>query len=117
MPEQGGGTWHPGRLQVAKKAKKEMLPATKLYSDRSRAPDATHEVSREHEYKDATDPDALVPPEERQKAYKVASLLPCALCPACTWAPHPHVPTCRAWHLAHPARRALPAMQSGHLDS
>ena len=56
-----------------------MLPATKLYSDRSRAPDATHEVSREHEYKDATDPDALVPPEERQKAYKVASLLPCAV--------------------------------------
>ena len=55
-----------------------MLPATKLYSDRSRAPDATHEVSREHEYKDATDPDALVPPEERQKAYKVASLPPCA---------------------------------------
>ena len=88
MPEQGCGTWHPGRLQVAKKAKKEMLPATKLYSDRSRAPDATHEVSREHEYKDATDPDALVPPEERQKAYKVASLLPCTvpcvLRPACT---------------------------------
>ena len=79
MPEQGGGTWHPGRLQVAKKAKKEMLPPPKLYSDRSRAPDATHEVSREHEYKDATDPDALVPPEERQRAYKVATLLPCAV--------------------------------------
>lgn len=121
MPEQGCGTWHPGRLQVAKKAKKEMLPATKLYSDRSRAPDATHEVSREHEYKDATDPDALVPPEERQKAYKVASLLPCTmpcvLRPACTWVPQPHLPTCRAWHLAQPARHAFPATQSGSLDS
>lgn len=59
--------------QVAKKAKKEMLPSTKLYSERSRAPDASHEVTREHEYKDATDPDTLVPPEERQKAYKVPS--------------------------------------------
>lgn len=56
---------------MAKKAKKEMLPSTKLYSERSRAPDATHEVQREHEYKDATDPDTIVPPEERQKAYKV----------------------------------------------
>ena len=51
-----------------------MLPSTKLYSDRSRAADATHEVQREHEYKDATDPDTLVPPEERQKAYKVPRL-------------------------------------------
>lgn len=60
--------------QVAKKAKKEMLPSTKLYSDRSRAPDATHEVQREHEYKDASDPDNPVPPEERQKAYKVVKV-------------------------------------------
>ena len=65
--------------QVAKKAKKEMLPSTKLYSDRSRAPDATHEVQREHEYKDASDPDNPVPPEERQKAYKVPKVCPANL--------------------------------------
>ena len=56
------------QCQVAKKAKKEMLPSTRLYSDRSRASDATHEVQREHEYKDASDPDTIVPPEERQKS-------------------------------------------------
>ena len=59
-----------------------MLPSTKLYSDRSRATDATHEVQREHEYKDATDPDTPVPPEERQKAYKVLTCLssqPCIM--------------------------------------
>ena len=65
---------------MAKKAKKEMLPSTKLYSDRSRAGDATHEVQREHEYKDAADPDTLVPPEERQKAYKVPNLAPPGPC-------------------------------------
>ncbi len=59
------------QCQVAKKAKKEMLPSTRLYSDRSRASDATHEVQREHEYKDASDPDTIVPPEERQKSFKV----------------------------------------------
>ena len=29
------------------------------------------QVSREREYKDASDPDAIVPPEERAKSYKV----------------------------------------------
>ena len=57
--------------QIAKKAKKETLPATGLYSEKSRAGDATHDVLREREYKDASDPDAMVPPEERAKAYKV----------------------------------------------
>ena len=60
--------------QVAKKAKKEMLPSTRLYSDRSTGTDATHEVQREHEYKDASDPDTVVPPEERQKSFKVRTM-------------------------------------------
>ncbi len=58
-------------MQVAKKAKKETLPATGMYSEKSRAADASHDVLREQEYKDASDPDATVPPEERAKAYKV----------------------------------------------
>ena len=57
--------------QVAKKAKRETLPATALYSTLAQAGNATHEVSREREYKDASDPDTIVPPEERAKSYKV----------------------------------------------
>jgi hypothetical protein len=78
-------------VQVAKKAKRETLPATSLYSERSRASDATHEVLREQEYKDAADPDVTVPPEERAKAYKVTpsleepALVICCRCHAALW--------------------------------
>ncbi|EIE21724.1 hypothetical protein COCSUDRAFT_83513 [Coccomyxa subellipsoidea C-169] len=41
-----------------------------MYSEKSRAADASHDVLREQEYKDASDPDATVPAEERAKAYK-----------------------------------------------
>ncbi|BDA44905.1 X-ray repair cross-complementing protein 5 [Coccomyxa sp. Obi] len=58
------------RVKIAKKAKKETLPATGLYSEKSRAADASHDILREREYKDASDPDSFVPPEERVKAYK-----------------------------------------------
>lgn len=57
--------------QIAKKAKRETLPSTSLYSERSKASDATHEILREAEYKDASDPDITITPEERVKAYKV----------------------------------------------
>ena len=60
-----------GGCQVAKKARKETQPATGLYSNMAQVGHATHEVARSREYKDTSNPDLEVPPEERAKSYKV----------------------------------------------
>ena len=44
------------------------------YSDRSQAPNASHAILTDTEYKSAADPDRIVPSEDRIKAYKVCNL-------------------------------------------
>lgn len=57
-------------MQVCKKVMKQALPAKADYSDRSSAPDATHGVRRETEFKHPANVDEDVPPEMRVKAFK-----------------------------------------------
>lgn len=61
-------------VQVTKKSSMEKFPSAAKYSDRSRAPDATHIVSPDTEYRAVSDPDQVVAPEERVKAYRVSQL-------------------------------------------
>ena len=58
-------------MQVCKKSSQERPLAVAKYSDRSQAPDATHAVLTDTEFKSAADPDKIVRAEERVKAYKV----------------------------------------------
>ena len=57
--------------QVTKKSSAEKFPSTAKYSDRSRAEDATHTVSLDTEFRAVGNPDEVVPPEDKVKAYKV----------------------------------------------
>ena len=59
-------------LQVCKKTSKERLPTLGKYSDRSKAPNASHQVLRETEYRlTGGTEEEPVPPEDKVKAYKV----------------------------------------------
>ena len=58
-------------LQVTKKSSHEKFPSTARYSDRSRAEDASHTVSLDTEFRCISNPDEVVAPEDRVKAYKV----------------------------------------------
>lgn len=57
--------------QVTKKSSHEKFPSTSKYSDRSRAADASHTVSLDTEFRCISNPDEVVAPEDRVKAYKV----------------------------------------------
>ena len=57
--------------QVTKKSSHERFPSTAKYSDRSRAADASHTVSMDTEFRCISNPDEVVAPEDRVKAYKV----------------------------------------------
>ena len=57
--------------QVTKKSSAEKFPSTSKYSDRSRSDDATHTVSLDTEFRAVSNPDEVVPPEDKVKAYKV----------------------------------------------
>jgi hypothetical protein len=82
------------RVQVLKKVAEERPPSLGKWSDRPQAPDATHTVTRDTEYKLLSDPDQVVDKEQRVKAYQVAAgaPVPCAplflgLCSATVAAP------------------------------
>ena len=67
-------SWHGDGVviaQVTKKSSHEKFPSTAKYSDRSRAEDASHTVSLDTEFRCISNPDEVVAPEERVKAYKV----------------------------------------------
>ena len=71
------GSWHSDGVviaQVTKKSSHEKFPSTAKYSDRSRAEDASHTVSLDTEFRCISNPDEVVAPEERVKAYKVTTL-------------------------------------------
>ncbi len=57
--------------QVTKKSSAEKFPSTSKYSDRSRSDDATHTVSLDTEFRAVSNPDEVVAPEDKVKAYKV----------------------------------------------
>lgn len=57
--------------QVTKKSSSEKFPSTSKFSDRSRSGDATHTVSLDTEFRAVSNPDEVVAPEDRVKAYKV----------------------------------------------
>lgn len=57
--------------QVTKKSSAEKFPSTSKFSDRSRSGDATHTVSLDTEFRAVSNPDEVVAPEDRVKAYKV----------------------------------------------
>lgn len=59
------------RVQVLKKVAEEKPPSLGKWSDRPQAPDATHTVTRDTEYKLLSDPDTVVDKEQRVKAYQV----------------------------------------------
>lgn len=52
----------------------EKMPSAAKYSDRSRAPDASHTVSPDTEYRAISNPDQVVTPEDRVKAYRVCCM-------------------------------------------
>ena len=52
----------------------EKMPSAAKYSDRSRARDASHTVSPDTEYRAISNPDQVVTPEDRVKAYRVCCL-------------------------------------------
>ena len=56
---------------MTKKSSHEKFPSTAKYSDRSRAEDASHTVSLDTEFRCISNPDEVVTPEDRVKAYKV----------------------------------------------
>lgn len=56
---------------MTKKSSHEKFPSTAKYSDRSRAADASHTVSLDTEFRCISNPDEVVAPEDRVKAYKV----------------------------------------------
>ena len=56
---------------MTKKSSHEKFPSTAKYSDRSRADDASHTVSLDTEFRCIGNPDEVVAPEDRVKAYKV----------------------------------------------
>lgn len=60
-------------LQVTKKSSHERFPSMAKYSDRSRAEDASHTVSLDTEFRCISNPDEVISPEDRVKAYKVGS--------------------------------------------
>ena len=68
-------------LQVLKKVAEEKPPSLGKWSDRPQAPDATHTVTRDTEYKLLSDPDQVVDQEQRVKAYQVAARCCCCLRP------------------------------------
>ncbi len=57
--------------QVVKKTAAEKAPSLGKWSDRSQAPDASHTVQRDTEYRLVSDPDAVVDSDMRVKAYLV----------------------------------------------
>ncbi|KAL3159758.1 ATP-dependent DNA helicase II subunit 2 [Trebouxia sp. C0009 RCD-2024] len=59
------------KVKVTKKSSHEKFPSTAKYSDRSRAADASHTVSLDTEFRCISNPDEVVAPEDRVKAYKV----------------------------------------------
>jgi hypothetical protein len=59
----------------------EKPPSLGKWSDRPQAPDATHTVTRDTEYKLLSDPDQVVDKEQRVKAYQVPAGASCALRP------------------------------------
>ena len=59
-------------MQVTKKSSREKFPSMAKYSDRSRAEDASHTVSLDTEFRCISNPDEVVSPEDRVKAYKVS---------------------------------------------
>ena len=59
---------------MTKKSSTEKFPSTAKYSDRSRAEDATHTVSLDTEFRAVSNPDEVVAPEDKVKAYKVIHL-------------------------------------------
>lgn len=66
--------------QVTKKSSMEKMPSAAKYSDRSRAPDASHTVSPDTEYRAISNPDQVVTPEDRVKAYRVCCMLCLVIC-------------------------------------
>lgn len=59
--------------KVTKKSSHEHFPSTAKYSDRSRSDDASHTVSLDTEFRAISNPDEVVAPEDRVKAYKVGT--------------------------------------------
>ena len=55
-----------------KKVAEERLPTLKKYSDMAPpgAPHVSHEVKMDIEYRSTEDPDRIVPPDQRSKAYR-----------------------------------------------
>ena len=62
-------------VQVTKKVSQEKFPSTAKYSDRSRSEDASHTVSLDTEFRAISNPDEVVAPEDKVKAYKVRPLV------------------------------------------
>lgn len=62
-------------LQVVKKVAEEKPPSLGKWSDKPQAADATHVVKRDVEYKLLSDPDEVIEPDQRVKAYQVCSCL------------------------------------------
>ncbi|KAL0036571.1 hypothetical protein WJX79_000925 [Trebouxia sp. C0005] len=58
------------KVKVTKKSSAEKFPSTSKYSDRSRSDDATHTVSLDTEFRAVSNPDEVVAPEDKVKAYK-----------------------------------------------
>lgn len=73
-------------MQVLKKVAEEKPPSLGKWSDKPQAPDATHLVKRDTEYKLLSDPDTVVEREQLVKAYQVAAgscvWRRCPWCPA-----------------------------------
>lgn len=60
------------KVWVYKKVAEERLPTLKKYSDKAPqgAPHVTREVKMDIDYRSTEDPDKIVPPEQRSKAYR-----------------------------------------------
>ncbi|KAK9840417.1 hypothetical protein WJX74_009567 [Apatococcus lobatus] len=58
------------KVKVCKKSSQERPLAVSKYSDRGHAPNSSHAILTDTEYKSSTDPDKIVPAENRVKAYK-----------------------------------------------
>ncbi|XP_075519221.1 ATP-dependent DNA helicase 2 subunit KU80 [Primulina tabacum] len=60
------------KVWVYKKTSEEKFPSLKKYSDKAPLTDkfATHEIKVDYEYKSVSEPDRVVPPEQRIKGYR-----------------------------------------------
>lgn len=58
-----------------KKVAEEKPPSLGKWSDKPQAADATHRVKRDVEYKLVSDPDEVIEPDQRVKAYQVGWLV------------------------------------------